>query len=338
MHFPRRIQDLSPEDARLCLGIERFVRDEAGYEPKGRHLLLALSGGPDSTSLVFVIRALAARWEARLSAAHLDHGLRPGSGREADRVTDLCAQLDLPLETGRIEVRAWAQARGKGVEEAARILRYKFLEQARASAGADMILTGHHLNDLAEDVLMRLLRGTGWPGLSGMEALDHGRRLLRPLLLTPKNRLTALLSDHAISWLDDPSNMDSSLRRNRLRQAVIPVLEEENPSFLSSVAQLWRQGRVDKAYWEDLVAGSAPGTADGEAWLLQDSFLRTCPKALRLRIYKQFLDRLGPGQALSHTLQQVDRAFKDKRRGTAFQFPGNKQIFVTSDGLRFERT
>ncbi len=337
MHFPRRIQDLPPGDAHLCLGIERFLRDELGFEPTGQHLLLALSGGPDSTALVFVIRALAVRWKARLSAAHFDHALRPDSAGEAARVADMCAGLDLPLETGRIEVRAWAEARGKGLEEAARILRYKFLEQARAAAGADMILTGHHLNDLAEDVLLRLLRGTGWPGLSGMEALDRGRCLLRPLLLTPRNRLTALLADHAISWLDDPSNLDPSLRRNRLRQAVIPVLEEENPSFLSSVAQLWRQGRVDKAYWKELVEAAAAGTAAGQAWLLQDSFLRTCPKALRLRLYKHFLDRLGPGQALSHTLQQVDRAFEDKRRGTAFQFPGNKQIFVTPEGLRFER-
>lgn len=334
--LPRTLQEMPPRWAHFCLGIERFTATDLGVSPWASGILVAFSGGLDSTALLLVAVCLTARNGGSVRAAHLDHGLRPESGEDASAALDFCAALGVPCSVQRMDVAALADKMGTGLEDAGREARLEFLEQARVEAGADWILLGHHLDDLAEDVLLRLVRGTGWPGLSGMPGRDDGRRLLRPLLLTPKSTLRDFLTDLSASWREDSSNQEPLFRRNRMRHSVLPLLLEENPSFLDSVARLWRVGRQDEAFWEGQVRAVLPDVREA-ALLLPDAILETAPSALRSRLCKRALDSLGPGQALAESLFQLDDAWRENRLGSVFQFPGNKQAQVTREGIFFLR-
>jgi tRNA(Ile)-lysidine synthase len=194
-------------------------------------LVVAVSGGPDSTALL----VLAARWAKRLKrgpkliAVTIDHGLRPEASREAAAVKQLARRLGVPHRTLR-----W---RGKkprtGLQEAARKARYELLAQAAMGEGIVHILTAHTLDDQAETVLFRLARGSGLLGLTGMARVAplpaQTRQdffLVRPLLHISKARLIATLKAAKISYSDDPTNQDPRFTRPRLRQ-LMPALARE---------------------------------------------------------------------------------------------------------------
>ncbi len=186
-------------------------------------IVLAVSGGSDSMALLIGSAQLVAtgtrRWQ--LTVAHLDHCLRPDSGEDAIFVADAAARLDLPVEVRRTDVAALASAEGRSLEEAGREARYRFLEEV-APSGA-LIATAHTLDDLAETVLLNLLRGTGSAGMAGMPA--RRGRIVRPLLGERRAALRAMLDAAAIDYRDDPSNADPAFLRNRVRGELLPLLE-----------------------------------------------------------------------------------------------------------------
>ena len=189
-------------------------------------LLLAVSGGPDSVALMWLM----ARWRRslgrgpRLIAATVDHGLRAEAAREARVVKRLARELDLPHRT----LRWTGEKPTTGVPAAARDARYRLLAQAAKAAGASHIVTAHTRDDQAETLLMRLLRGSGVAGLGAMERLSlrHGVVLARPLLNIPKTRLIATLNKAKIAYAEDPTNRDRAYTRPRLR-ALLPALAAE---------------------------------------------------------------------------------------------------------------
>lgn len=196
---------------------------------KEKSIVVAVSGGPDSTALLW----LAARWHASrksgpaIVAVTIDHGLRAESTREAKTVKRLAHEIGVIHHTLR-----WNGAKPKtGLQEAARDARYALLARAAIKAGARYVLTAHTLDDQAETVLLRLLRGSGLSGLQAMQAMSRypDRRelvLARPLLTVPKARLIATLQKAGIPFADDPSNRDPRHTRVRLR-ALMPALVKE---------------------------------------------------------------------------------------------------------------
>jgi tRNA(Ile)-lysidine synthase len=215
---------------------DQAVRDNeadalfSGLE-KLRGLILAVSGGPDSTALLL----LAARWAKRLKrapkliAVTIDHGLRVESAREAAAVKRLARRLGVAHRTMR-----WRGRKPKtGLQEAARIARYRLLARAAARAGYAHILTAHTLDDQAETVLFRMARGSGLAGLAGMAyasplpvAGEKAAFVVRPLLRVPKARLLATLRSAGIAYSEDPSNRDPRFTRARLR-TLMPHLARE---------------------------------------------------------------------------------------------------------------
>lgn len=201
-----------------------------------RALVLAVSGGPDSTALLI----LAARWRTActdgptLIAVTVDHGLRPESAREARAVKRLAGRLGVRHRTLRWTGRKPAT----GLQEEARRVRYRLLAAAARGAGARHVLTGHTLDDQAETVLLRMARGSGLSGLGAMArqtllpsaSAKADRKdaivLVRPLLDLPKARLIATLAAMGITFADDPSNRDPRFARPRLR-ALMPALAKE---------------------------------------------------------------------------------------------------------------
>ena len=219
--------------------------------------VLAVSGGPDSTALMW----LAARWRdslrdpPRLVAVTVDHGLRPESAREARDVKRLAAKLDIEHHTLR-----WTGRKPKtAIQEAARNARYRLLAKAAHQVGSRCVLTAHTLDDQAETVLLRMARGTGVRGLTGMILGPHwvpvpeGRdvQLFRPLLQVPKARLIATLKSAKLPYAVDPSNADPRFARPRLRE-LMPGLAAEGLTAQRLALLAHRVSRVEIALYDVL--------------------------------------------------------------------------------------
>lgn len=327
---PVNLQDIPPKWAHFCLGVEQFIIRELGVDIAGKNILTAFSGGIDSTALLLVLRYLSIRNENRIVAVHLDHRMRDDSAEDALHAEAVCRSLGVECIVESRDVPALAQKHSIGVEEAGRKARYELFARLLSSGKGDILATGHHLGDLCEDILMRLTRGAGWPGLSGMPGYDEQRGLIRPFLLTAKDTLRQFLNEIGVNWREDHTNADTTFKRNRVRHSLLPLFLEENPNFPETVIRMWRLGRIDADFWQEAVS-----ECEETAGFLSRRVLDTSHQALRLRLYKHLLDELGAGQGLADTLLKLDIAWQEKRVGAVFQFPGDKTVKVTSKGLVF---
>ena len=227
-----------------------------GFVRVGERVCCAVSGGADSTALLLLV--LAANGVGKnalgvgLSAVHVNHGLR-GEESDGDQafVEELCGRLGVPLEVRRVDTAGRVEVRGETIEEAARNLRYEVFGGLVAEGRADVVLTAHTLDDQAETVLMKLLRGAWTEGLGGISpVLELGRgRVVRPLLGTGRGELRAYLAERGERWREDSSNADEAFTRNRIRKTVLPVLRGENPSIDRTLANLAEVAREEEARW-----------------------------------------------------------------------------------------
>jgi tRNA(Ile)-lysidine synthase len=349
--LPATLQALPPAQARFCLAVSRFLVKELGLVLTGTRLLAGFSGGPDSTALLLALHYLAPKLDCTLFAAHLDHSLRPSSAQEAELCRSFCQGLGISFRCGRRDVRTIGKKAGTGLEESARAERYAFYAEAAETFACDWIVVGHTADDLAEDILMRLIRGAGWPALAGMAAVDRERRLLRPLLLTPKSAIERFLSSLGLAWIIDESNTDEKHFRNRVRKRLLPLILQENPAFLENAAGLWRLGRSDGEYFS-AVSDARPSAAtsftpasaiisearpQGCDAYLSEATLSALPKALRLRLYKKILAGLGPGQALLAGLLALDDTWAARKGGAEHYFPGGKKAVIRGRGIAWSR-
>ena len=209
----------------------RLLLDALREHPDGP-LCVAYSGGPDSTAL---LHALAQLREARvrgLRAIHVDHGLHPRSADWAEHARQFCSVLEIECTVSRVQVQ---RDRGVGLEAAARQARYVAFESALRDG--EWLLLGHHRDDQAETVLLKLLRGSGPEGMGGMRAmrpLGTGT-LWRPLLSASRTMLRDYAQRHRLPVVDDPSNADTRLSRNYLRSEIMPRLLEHWPHAIDSI-------------------------------------------------------------------------------------------------------
>lgn len=193
-------------------------------------LLVAFSGGPDSTALLYILCALARNRALTVEAAHLDHGLDAHSAARARTAGRIAGALGIPFHEERREV-AELRHPGESMEEAARRIRYDFLEEVRQRQGCTWMLTAHHRDDQAETVLLRILQGTGLGGLRGI-APRRGR-VLRPLLALAREDLEvasrALHRETGLLPCQDPTNRSMAMLRNRIRSHLLPRLQSAEP-------------------------------------------------------------------------------------------------------------
>lgn len=240
----------------------------------GEAVLVAVSGGPDSTALLAVLRELsAAGRQYRLTVAHLDHALRDESADDARWVGELARRWSLPFITERMDVRAAAKAEGTGIELAARDARYAFLRRAARQAGAKIVAVGHHADDNVETVVHRIVRGTHLRGLAGIAAsrpLGPCATLIRPLLQCSRRDIRAYCRRTSLASLTDPSNADTRYTRNFIRHELLPLLRDRlNPRADVAIARLAAAAAdaeqlIDTAA-DDLLARAANRRDDGAA-------------------------------------------------------------------------
>ncbi len=218
-------------------------------------VVVAVSGGPDSVALLHLLYRFSRGRPLELTVAHLDHALRRGAATDRRFVERLSASLELTCLSDRRDVKA-ARRKSESPEEVARRVRRGFLLECRRRARATAIATGHTLDDQAETVLMRLVRGTGPSGLAGMSVTGPGP-FVRPLLAIERDELLAYLERRGYAYRDDPSNRDLRFDRNRVRRLVLPTLAETlNPRAARHLVQAAERLREDAAYLDQL-AGAA---------------------------------------------------------------------------------
>ena len=208
----------------------------------GEHVLVAVSGGADSLALLYALYWLRKEHALKLTIAHLDHGIRADTGEDLKVVRRAAEDLGLPLVYEKQDVPALARGRKLNLEEAARIVRQEFLERAAGEVGAAKIALGHTRTDLAETVLLHLLRGTGPGGLRGL--LWESPPYIRPLLSCSRGETRAFCREHAIPFHDDPTNQDTRYLRNAIRLELLPLLSRYNPraeEALARAAELWAE-------------------------------------------------------------------------------------------------
>lgn len=330
--------DLSRPSAQLCLQVARFVAQECHTSLDGAKLVLAVSGGADSLALLTIFTALRAHTGHSLMVVHINHGLRPESTVEAASVAALCAAWGIECHLHTAPVRQHATAQSIGIEEAGRSLRYELLEHCRVKYAAQWIATGHHRADLAEDMLLRFIRGTGWPALGGMQALDSARHLVRPLLLCDPIALRDLLQGYGLSWHEDASNADISYTRNRLRHTVMPLLQAENPALHQGVQNLWTLAQEDTKHWQAVTTSALAAhrvCLSPPSITLPKALLGAVDKATRLRLYMRAIQGLQQGQARASTLLQLDAAWEEGRGNTHFQLPGKLSARLKQGEITF---
>lgn len=304
-----------------------FIRQRQMLDP-GDTVICGVSGGKDSMALLHILLELQDTLSITVAAAHFNHQLR---GKEAQRDQDFvekyCLSRSISLYVGSGDVAAFAADHGIGVEEAARQLRYAFLEGISPTA---KIATAHHAQDNLETMLMHLIRGCGLHGLSGIPPVRG--RIIRPLLTTPPEELETYLAARQIPHIEDSSNQSDDNLRNRLRHHVLPLLMQENPSLLSSASRLSLQlGETDQ-YLEDCAAKTRHTlTVSGG---LSCSGLLSQPQPIAMRILQQFLTPV-PELSGSHLAAAMSLA-SNRCPSAQYHLPGGYVLSRRYDTLSLE--
>jgi tRNA(Ile)-lysidine synthase len=279
--------------------IDSIVQQNCFLSPE-KTVLIGVSGGGDSLCLLDLLH----RSGYPLVVAHFNHGLRPEAPGEALFVERIAGRLGLPFLLGEEDVKTYAQHNNLSVEESARNLRYTFLFEKAQQVGAQAVAVAHHADDQVETILMHFIRGSGLSGLRGMQywtlpnPWSDDIPLVRPLLENWREEIDAYLVEHKIEPVEDQTNRDTTIFRNRLRHELVPYLSTYNPTIRRVI---WRMGQVLDA--ENELLEEMLGAAWQETYVEQGAgyvafrfhALSIQPKALQRRLIRKGIAVLRPG-------------------------------------------
>lgn len=263
--------------------------------PQYAKIVVGLSGGLDSVALLHVLCGWKETFGWEITAVHIHHGIR---GEDADKdqkfAEDLCEKLGVPCIVRKYDVKAEAKKRKLGEEEMGRLLRYGAFQEIAGEKG--LIAVAHHQKDQAETVLMRLCRGTGLTGLSGMAPVRGN--ICRPLLFCSREEIEAYGKENNLTWREDATNQEEKYTRNKLRLRALPVLEEINPKAVAHIAETAELLALEEDFLETQASacyGAARlDSARGEVCLKRRQLLEMHP-VMRKRVLRkamaEFLQR-----------------------------------------------
>jgi len=279
--------------------VARALRAGALLHP-GQSVLVAVSGGPDSVALLSVLHQLAPSWNLSLTIVHCNYGLR---GAEADEdasfVAALCRRLALPCLIRSLTIPAPQAGLSSSLQARARELRYRLFQDLSAELGFDRVALGHTADDQAETVLLRMLRGAGLRGLSGMPH-RRGRLFVRPLLTVTRREILAYLQAMGLSYRTDSSNATSVYLRNRVRHELVPLLESLSPAAVRLLARQADLLREDDRLLDRLAARRLERAIlhrKSDMIALDRAILLKQPAALQRRMLRLAMEALSPSSA-----------------------------------------
>jgi len=292
---------------------------------RGDVVVVAVSGGPDSTALLHAMSRARRRLGVELVAAHLDHGLRPESEADARHVGALCAELGVDLVPGRARLE-------RASEDGARTARYSFLERTATEFGAGTIALGHTADDQVETVLLHLVRGSGLEGIAAMSTREGLR--FRPMLRLWRADVLAYCARHHLEPATDASNQDPRYLRNRVRAELVPLLEALQPGARRAILRL-----ADAARSEHKAVGIAAAAWIGGAGGLTRAGFRTLPEAVQVEVLRRLWAAATSGQApgSSARLAQARRLVTRPGPGGMMQLGGGLELAVEGNTFAIRR-
>lgn len=261
--------------------VRRTVRERGLLSPRD-HVLVACSGGPDSTVLLHVLHRLRSELGITLCVASVDHGLRPESSSEVARVGAFASALGVPFYSARVEL----AKEGASLQARARELRYGALQEVARARGVACIAVGHTQDDQAETVLARVLRGAGLRGLGGIEA-RRSDGIIRPLIDCRRADVRAYAVERELPFVDDPSNHQRTFERVRIRHEVLPALAAEDPRVVEHLCALSDEVTELNAYLD----ASVPQLPPGGDRLVPVEVLSGLPAPIRIRWLRGWIGR-----------------------------------------------
>jgi tRNA(Ile)-lysidine synthase len=317
----------------------------------GETIVVAVSGGADSTALLLAIEELRTHHKlfATICVAHLDHRLRKSSGKDAKWVAALATKLGFQSVIGRSKVDEDARAASDNLEQAAREARYAFLERTAKKVSANYVLTGHTMDDQAETVLLRLMRGSAGAGLGGMESLrplakNSSVKLARPLLWARRTETEAYCRLRKVEFLSDEMNDDERFARVKVRKQLLPLMQSFNNRIVEALSRTASQLREDGAVlFNDSgallrQASIADEESETKTAALDVKVLANAPPALRRRALRQWLSeaRGGTRRLEMVHLSAVENLLEGNAGGRVVELPSGGRVVRRRSRLEFE--
>ncbi|MGP0630343.1 tRNA lysidine(34) synthetase TilS [Nitrospina sp. 32_T5] len=306
----------------------------------GDHLVVAVSGGPDSVALLYALDRLRSEMELRLTVAHLDHGTREGASEEdAEFVRQAAVRLGIPVVVEREDVPGASAKSGMSFQETARTIRLKFLESVREQVSAQRVALGHTADDQAETVLINLLRGGGPRGLSGMRPVRGN--LIRPLIDCTREDVMEFLKKEKIEFREDATNRDVQYLRNRIRMELLPYLEREyNPQVRQALQQTarilqWEEEHLNREA-EDWFERLGREDHQNRQVILECEALKALSPALQARLVRLALER-GRGNLRRATFDHILKVLallESGQSGKVVSLPGEWAAEREADSLK----
>lgn len=323
----------------LALMVEKFIKDYDLIE-EGDNIFIGLSGGMDSMALCSILLMVKRGLNFNLYAMHMDHQLRNESADDLSFVEAFCDRNNILLFAERADVKIYAKLNRMSIELAARTLRHRFFNTIINDYTNAKIALAHHMNDKAETMLMRLLRGTSIDGLNPMPEKDGN--IIRPLMCATRSEIEDYSSEEDIKWRIDASNNDVIYTRNFIRHNLITLIEKDiNPSVVKTLNTEAKSFSEDKKYLHNqalMLSMKAKKTDDG--YMLFDEDLYTAHPSIRKRVIKIILAKLGKNTDLySKNIELVDTLFSDgdRRTGAVIELPDEYEARTHIMGVELVR-
>ena len=275
--------------------VRRVIKEERLIEP-GEKVLVAVSGGIDSSTLLFLLDRIKSDIPMTLGVAHVNHGLR-GTESERDEafVREFAGRLSLPCHVMRADVRALSRVKGVSVQHAGRDARYRYFEEISVAEGYHRVAVAHNRDDQVETFLLRVIKGTGIHGLTAIPI--RRERIVRPFLRTYRSEIEAYVRRFSIPFVEDSSNRKDAYERNFVRMHIVPAMARLNPRFREKVLLLLS----DMVSVDRLFKDEATRFLERQALLEKEEVhvsvtgLRALHPEARFRVVSRMLGRLAPG-------------------------------------------
>jgi len=311
--------------------IDKVIATSRKYDmiSEGETILAGISGGPDSICLLHALHKMKDAFKLNITALYIDHGLRPDETcSEIEFCKDICKNLNLPFMQKSIDVKSCAKEQKLNMQEAARQLRYRIFDETSYEINARKIALGHTADDQAETLIMRLLRGSGPTGLSGIPPVRGN--IIRPLIEIGRGEIGRFLDAEKIAYIIDSSNLKKDYLRNRIRLSIMPMLKELNPAVIETLSKTAAIFRDEERYFEFIVTKTLMKLITRKTDLRIELFLspfEIMDKVIMRRVLRRAIDETKGLRGISFIhIEDIIELVKQGDAGDRLYLPGGIRV------------